>query len=83
MFIAKNSRNRIGAGTVSGPPPATTPAGSMMGRAHGFDTGERFGVMGPFERMTGRAHGEVDPNSPDNSIIQDIALTPRIQRGMI
>jgi hypothetical protein len=45
--------------------------------------GERFGVVGPFERVTGRAHGEVDPNSLENSIIQDIALAPRNQRGMV
>src|SRR6202007_1455059 len=36
-----------------------------------------------FERVTGRAHGEVDPNSPENSIIQDIALAPRNARGMV
>ena len=47
-----------------------------------FDGGQ-FGAVGPFERVTGRAHGEVDPNSPDNSIIQDIALAPRNQRGMV
>jgi hypothetical protein len=47
-----------------------------------FD-GERFGTVGSFERVTGRAHGEVDPNAPENSIIQDIALAPRNQRGMV
>ena len=47
-----------------------------------FD-GARFGTVGPFERVTGRAHGEVDPNAPENSIIQDIALAPRNQRGMV
>jgi hypothetical protein len=47
-----------------------------------FD-GQPFGTVGPFERATGRAHGDVDPNSPDNSIIQDIALAPRNQRGMV
>jgi Alpha/beta hydrolase domain len=38
---------------------------------------------GPFERVTGRAYDEVDPNSSENSIIQDIALAPRNQRGMV
>jgi hypothetical protein len=47
-----------------------------------FD-GVPFGAAGPFEHVTGRAHGEVDPNSPDNSLIQDIALAPRNQRGMV
>jgi hypothetical protein len=46
--------------------------------------GERFGAVGPFERVTGRAHGEVDPNSLENSIIQDIALAPRaVQRSQL
>ena len=47
-----------------------------------FD-GERFGTAGPFEHVTGHAHGEVDPNAPENSIIQDIGLAPRNQRGMV
>jgi hypothetical protein len=45
--------------------------------------GQSFGAAGSFERVTGRAHGEVDPNSSDNSIIQDITLAPRNQRGMV
>ena len=47
-----------------------------------FD-GRSFGAVGTFERVTGRAHGEVDPHAPANSIIQDIALAPRNQRGMV
>jgi hypothetical protein len=50
--------------------------------APAFD-GARFGAVGSFERVTGRAYGEVDPNAPENSIIQDIALAPRNQRGMV
>ena len=45
--------------------------------------GQSFGAVGSFEHVIGRAHGEVDPKSPDNSIIQDITLAPRNQRGMV
>src|SRR5215471_20052914 len=36
-----------------------------------------FGAVGPFEHVTGRAHGEVDTGLPENSAIQDILLAPR------
>ncbi len=45
--------------------------------------GKRFGNAGAFERVTGKAHGEIDPKSPANSIIQDIQLAPRNARGMV
>ena len=45
--------------------------------------GRGFGEIGTFERVTGKAHGEVDPQSPANAIIQDIALAPRNARGMV
>jgi hypothetical protein len=47
-----------------------------------FD-GQSFGAAGIFEHVTGRTHGEVDPRSPANNIIQDIALAPRNPRGMV
>jgi len=45
--------------------------------------GRRFEPVGVYERMTGRAHGEVDPRGPKNAISQDIALAPRSARGMV
>jgi hypothetical protein len=45
--------------------------------------GRTFGNAGAFERVTGIARGEVDPKSPANAIIQDIALAPRNARGMV
>jgi hypothetical protein len=45
--------------------------------------GRGFGEIGTFERITGKAHGEVDPQSPANSTIQDIALAPRNAKGMV
>jgi hypothetical protein len=45
--------------------------------------GQSFGNAGKFERVTGRAYGEVDPAAPANAIIQDIALAPRNAHGMV
>ena len=45
--------------------------------------GRGFGEAGAFERLTGRAHGELDPALPANAVIQDIALAPRNASGMV
>jgi hypothetical protein len=46
-------------------------------------TGLIFGTAGAYERLTGKAYGEVDPQSPANVIIQDIGLAPRNAKGMV
>jgi hypothetical protein len=45
--------------------------------------GASFDPVGQYERLVGRAYGEVDPAHPLNAIIQDIALAPRNARGMV
>jgi hypothetical protein len=45
--------------------------------------GQSFGDTGAYERLTGRATGELDPADPANSGIQDINLAPRNVRGMV
>jgi hypothetical protein len=45
--------------------------------------GQSFGDAGPYERLTGRVTGELDPADPANSGIQDINLAPRNARGMV
>ena len=45
--------------------------------------GASFGTVGPYERLTGKAFGEVDPKAPANTIIQDIKLAPKNARGMV
>lgn len=45
--------------------------------------GASFGEVGRYERVTGRAYGEVDPRVPGNAVIQDIELAPRNARGMV
>src|SRR5665213_2516592 len=45
--------------------------------------GKSFGRAGQYERIVGRAYGEIDPKDPHNIIIQDIQLAPRNSRGMV
>lgn len=47
-----------------------------------FD-GQSFGEAGPYEILTGRAIGELDPKLPQNAVIQDIQLAPKNARGMV
>jgi len=45
--------------------------------------GATFGDVGQFEKLTGTAHGEIDPHHPLNAIIQDVDLAPKNDRGMV
>ncbi|MBV8448383.1 MAG: hypothetical protein JO124_10390, partial [Hyphomicrobiales bacterium] len=45
--------------------------------------GGSFGNTGPYQLLTGRVTGEIDPADPANAIIQDINLAPRNSRGMV
>ena len=45
--------------------------------------GMAFGDVGPYEKIVGRAFGEVDPRDPRNAAITDISLAPRNARGMV
>lgn len=45
--------------------------------------GRVFGKVGAYEKLKGKAYGEVDPNLPQNALITDIQLAPRNARGMV
>src|SRR3954468_21453293 len=45
--------------------------------------GRRFGAVGQYEKIIGRAYGEADPADRRNALIQDILLAPRNARGMV
>jgi hypothetical protein len=45
--------------------------------------GMTFGAVGRYEKLVGRAYGEVDPTDPRNSVIADMALAARNARGMV
>ena len=47
-----------------------------------FD-GRSYGDVGPYEKLRGRARGELDPSDPRNAIITDIELAPRNVDGMV
>ena len=42
-----------------------------------------FGETGRYEKLVGRAFGEIDPADPRNRIIVDIELAPRNDRGLV
>jgi len=48
-----------------------------------FAGGKSFGAVGPYVKVTGRFHGELDPSNPNNKGIADIRSAPRNARGRI
>jgi hypothetical protein len=47
-----------------------------------FD-GRSFGRVGQYEKLVGRAYGEVDPKDPRNAVIVDLDLAPTNANGMV
>lgn len=45
--------------------------------------GTSFGSVGQYEKLVGRATGEVDPTDARNAVITDIGLAPRNTNGMV
>ena len=45
--------------------------------------GVLFGEVGQYEKLLGRAFGELDPDNPLNTVITDIGLAPRNARGKV
>jgi hypothetical protein len=45
--------------------------------------GTSFGAVGQFEKLIGKATGELDPTDRHNAIIQDIELAPRNGNGKV
>src|SRR6266480_6229570 len=39
--------------------------------------------VGQYERISGKAFGEINPNNPQNAVIVDIALAPRNANGNV
>src|SRR4030095_9637371 len=42
-----------------------------------------FPGVGQYEKLAGKAYGELDPNDPKNAVIVDIKLAPRNARGKV
>jgi Alpha/beta hydrolase domain len=45
--------------------------------------GRSFGIVGPYEKLVGRAYGEIDPTDHRNAVIVDVGLAPRNARGLV
>jgi hypothetical protein len=45
--------------------------------------GYAFEGIGPYEKIVGRAFGELDPNDPKNAVIVDIQLAPKNANGKV
>ena len=45
--------------------------------------GHAFGQVGQYEKLVGRAHGELDPTDPRNRVITDLQLAPHNANGMV
>lgn len=48
-----------------------------------YHEGRLFGDAGSYVRLSGQIYGEVDPQNPLNSLIQDINLAPLSSKGMV
>lgn len=48
-----------------------------------FADGRSFGEAGPYERLDGRVHFEVDPRDPLNAVIVNVDRAPRNARGQV
>ena len=47
-----------------------------------FD-GKLFGRVGAYEKLRGKAYGELDPANPQNAVITDIGRAPRNAKGFV
>jgi hypothetical protein len=75
------------AATADSNPAAAPPAGITHLEITSVESptfeGRAFGRVGPYEKLRGRAYGEVDPDDPRNQVITDLALAPRNARGRV
>ena len=55
----------------------------VVERTMPYAGGEAFGDAGPFERLDGTVHMEVDPDDPLNAVIVNLDRAPRNERGLV
>jgi hypothetical protein len=48
-----------------------------------FAAGHEFGISGAYEKLVGKAYGEVDPKEKHNKIIVNLDKAPRNRRGRV
>ena len=55
----------------------------VVERTTPYAGGKAFGDAGPFERLDGTVHMEVDPHDPRNAVIVNLDRAPRNARGLV
>ena len=55
----------------------------IVSKTEPYLQGTAFGTTGPYLRLSGQIYGETDPEDPMNSIVQDISLAPKNEKGMV
>lgn len=55
----------------------------ITGRESPTFEGNVFGSVGTYEKLRGKAYGELDPNEPRLASITDLTLAPRNSRGLV
>jgi hypothetical protein len=75
----------IAAATLAIAPPAQARITSIQITTQESPTfgGYSFAAVGPYEKIVGRATGELDPTDPRNAVIVDLQLAPRNSRGHV
>src|SRR5262245_42449516 len=48
-----------------------------------FAGGHEFGVTGAYEKLAGKAYGEVNPDSKHNNVIVNLKKSPKNERGRV
>src|SRR5438067_1327038 len=55
----------------------------VVEQTRSFAGGTSFGDVGPYQRLDGTAHMEVDPRDPLNAVIVNLDKAPRNARGLV
>ncbi len=73
------------AGTFAAAPPSEARISRITVTAYESPTfgGYSWPGVGQYEKVAGKAYGEIDPNNPLNAVITDIQLAPRNANGMV
>jgi hypothetical protein len=80
--VAVAVASALAVSALSAPAYARTTKIQITSRTTAFG-GYAFAGVGQYEKITGIAYGEVDPNDPQNAVITDIQLAPRNARGNV
>lgn len=69
--------------TIAAPAQAHVTKIVITGRQTPAFGGYAWPGVGQYERISGKAYGELDPADPKNAVIADLALAPRNAKGMV